>query len=160
MHPGLVRVLDTDHADFKSDALRDPVYALQVLPNCRIVEISNSIKGLAKIISEIPEFEFMLQQAPKGSLVIHALACTGHVQQGTTRSQTSKTSTSSRRCYIGIVEKEISSCTEGFQQGAIVVATANYAIFTRRSGRGVSLQMSKRHDALAQSKLASRAGQC
>ncbi len=110
-----------DDDDSKSDALRDPVYALQVLPNCRIVEISNSIKGLAKIISEIPEFEFMLQQAPKGSLVIHALACTGHVQQGTTRSQTSKTSTSSRRCYIGIVEKEISSCTQGFQQGAIVV---------------------------------------
>jgi hypothetical protein len=65
-----------DDDDSKSDALRDPVYALQVLPNCRIVEISNSIKGLAKIVSETPEFQFMLQQTPKGtSLVIqHALA--------------------------------------------------------------------------------------
>jgi len=63
---GLVRV--------ESDGVpRDLVYALQTLPNCRIVEVSNSIKGLAKAISEIPDFGRLLQEAPKGSLVIHAL---------------------------------------------------------------------------------------
>jgi hypothetical protein len=53
--------------------LLDPVYALQSIPECRIVECHNSIKGLAKCIADIQSFQELLSEAPKGSLTIHAL---------------------------------------------------------------------------------------
>lgn len=70
--PGLVCIESTT-SDDKRHTFRDPVYALQVLPECRIIKVSNSIKGLAQAIGEITEFSPILQEAPKGSLVIHAL---------------------------------------------------------------------------------------
>mmetsp|Transcript_8085 Transcript_8085/g.11752 ORF Transcript_8085/g.11752 Transcript_8085/m.11752 type:complete len:448 (+) Transcript_8085:59-1402(+) len=67
--PGLVRAENID----VSSALREPIYALQELPECRIATVSESIKGLAREIVEAEKFEEKLRQAPKGSLKIHAL---------------------------------------------------------------------------------------
>lgn len=65
--PGLVRIEGDD------TFVEDPIYALQSLPNCRIVQAPNSIKGLAKEISSIPDFIEILAKAPRASLVIHAV---------------------------------------------------------------------------------------
>jgi hypothetical protein len=149
-----------DDDDSKSDALRDPVYALQVLPNCRIVEISNSIKGLAKIVSETPEFQFMLQQTPKGtSLVIqHALA------PGTCKGQRDpKLARRARLVADAISElwkKRFPAARKDSNKEQLLLLQI-MQFSPDVAGGSVSLQMSKRHDALAQSKLfASRAGQC
>mmetsp|Transcript_6029 Transcript_6029/g.13445 ORF Transcript_6029/g.13445 Transcript_6029/m.13445 type:complete len:454 (+) Transcript_6029:889-2250(+) len=68
--PGLVRV---DGLQLDSERYLDPVYALQCLPDCRIVESSNSIKGLARSIASDTKFNQWLQSAPKNSLTVHAL---------------------------------------------------------------------------------------
>jgi len=70
--PGLVRV---EHdGDCSNDSLfYEPIYALQEMPDCRIVSVPESIKGLARKIIEAEKFEEKLMQAPKGSLKIHAL---------------------------------------------------------------------------------------
>lgn len=66
--PGLVRVEDA-----RIQGFYEPIYALQALPECRIVEVPESIKGLARAVTEIQEFQKQLTHAPKGSLSIHAL---------------------------------------------------------------------------------------
>ena len=70
VYPGLVRA----EGLYEEDAsLWDPVYALQWLPNCRVLECENSIKGLARAIAEEKSFAQLLVGAPRGSLAIHAL---------------------------------------------------------------------------------------
>lgn len=73
--PGLVYVegLSSNDENESNQHVWDPVYALQSLPNCRIVESPNSIKGLARAIAEIDDFACLLATAPRGSLAIHAL---------------------------------------------------------------------------------------
>lgn len=70
-YPGLVRVDGLSGS--AANLLWDPVYALQALPECRIVEFKNSIKGLARTICEIDHFQGILAKAPRGSLSVHAL---------------------------------------------------------------------------------------
>ena len=76
-YPGLVRAegLPEDSLQKldKGPLLWDPVYALQWLPQCRIIECQNSIKGLARAIAEADGFSKLLVGAPRGSLSIHAL---------------------------------------------------------------------------------------
>jgi hypothetical protein len=67
-YPGLVRVEDAQIEGFY-----EPVYALGALPECRIIEVPESIKGLARAVTEVQEFQEQLAKAPKGSLSIHAL---------------------------------------------------------------------------------------
>jgi FtsJ-like methyltransferase len=67
-YPGLVRIENAFIQGFF-----EPIYALQALPECRIVEVPESIKGLARAVTEIQEFQEQLAHAQKGSLSIHAL---------------------------------------------------------------------------------------
>jgi 23S rRNA U2552 (ribose-2'-O)-methylase RlmE/FtsJ len=67
--PGLVRVEQYKPMEY----LIDPVYALQVLPECRILQVNESIKGLARAVTEIPEFQHPLMNTPRDRLSIHAL---------------------------------------------------------------------------------------
>lgn len=70
--PGLVRV---DHnGDGSNDSsFYEPICALQEMPDCRIVSVPESIKGLARETIEAEKFEEKIMQAPKGCLKIHAL---------------------------------------------------------------------------------------
>ena len=56
----------------------DPIYALQVLPQCHIVQCSNSIKGLARSIATLEQFQNLLsscgqQSQSGGQLAVHAV---------------------------------------------------------------------------------------
>jgi hypothetical protein len=79
--PGLVRVTTNDKEEVLLQDL-DPVYALQVLPDCNIIQ-AESIKQLAVSAltslrlddesSSESELAQQLREAPRGSLAIHAL---------------------------------------------------------------------------------------
>jgi len=58
-------------ADGISDDTLDPVYALQILPNCHVLT-APSIKSLATVAIETLD-QSVLQSATRGSLVIHGL---------------------------------------------------------------------------------------
>ena len=66
--PGLVRIENLDIAGFY-----EPIYAMQALQECRIIQVPDSIKGLARAVAEVTQFQKELANAPKGSLSIHAL---------------------------------------------------------------------------------------
>ncbi|KAI2501149.1 FtsJ-like methyltransferase [Fragilaria crotonensis] len=66
--PGLVRI-----ENLQLNGFYEPIYALQALPECRIIEVPESIKGLARAITEIAHFKELLASARQGSLSIHAL---------------------------------------------------------------------------------------
>jgi hypothetical protein len=66
--PGLVRI-----ENLQLDGFYEPIYALQALHECRITKVTESIKGLARAITEIAHFQEVLANAAKGSLSIHAL---------------------------------------------------------------------------------------
>ena len=69
-YPGLVRV---ENSLFD---LYDPVYALQYMPSCHVVQ-AESIKGIARevtlAITELRDQGQQLRMAKRGSLVIHTL---------------------------------------------------------------------------------------
>jgi len=79
--PGLVHVeglllsiSDDKQVENHHHRLRDPVYALQSMPDCRILECPDaSIKQLARAIADMEAFTSQLAPAPRGSLSVHAL---------------------------------------------------------------------------------------
>lgn len=71
--PGLVMVDGQLEAGHGEGFVIDPVYAMQILPDCRIVGASSSIRGLSNEIASLQAFNEILAVLPRNCLTIHAL---------------------------------------------------------------------------------------
>lgn len=102
----------------------------------------------------------MLQQAPKGSLVIHALV-PGMCNKGQRDPKLARRARLVADAISELWKKRFPAARKASNKEQLLLLLQIMQFSPERRGGSVSLQMSKRHDALAQSKLfASRAGQC